>query len=56
MATAPVATAASANPVLKTLVTAVDKAGLVDTLNSADGAHRLRADRRRLRQDPAEDT
>ena len=37
MSTAPVATAASANPVLSTLVTAVKKAGLVDTLNSADG-------------------
>jgi len=37
MATAPVATAASANPVLSTLVTAVKKAGLVDTLNSANG-------------------
>jgi uncharacterized surface protein with fasciclin (FAS1) repeats len=36
MATAPVASAASANPLLKTLVTAVGKAGLVDTLNSAD--------------------
>jgi uncharacterized surface protein with fasciclin (FAS1) repeats len=35
MATAPVATAASANPVLSTLVPAVKKAGLVDTLNSA---------------------
>ena len=35
MATAPVATAASANPALSTLVTAVKKAGLVDTLNSA---------------------
>ena len=35
MATAAVATAASANPVLSTLVTAVKKAGLVDTLNSA---------------------
>jgi uncharacterized surface protein with fasciclin (FAS1) repeats len=35
MATAPVATAASANPVLSTLVAAVDAAGLVDTLNSA---------------------
>jgi len=35
MAAAPVATAASANPVLSTLVTAVKKAGLVDTLNSA---------------------
>ncbi len=35
MAAAPVATAASANPVLSTLVAAVKKAGLVDTLNSA---------------------
>ena len=35
MATAPVATAASANPVLSTLVSAVKAAGLVDTLNSA---------------------
>jgi uncharacterized surface protein with fasciclin (FAS1) repeats len=35
MSTAPVATAASANPLLSTLVTAVKKAGLVDTLNSA---------------------
>lgn len=34
MATAPVASAASANPVLSTLVTAVQKAGLVDTLNN----------------------
>jgi uncharacterized surface protein with fasciclin (FAS1) repeats len=37
MATAPVASAASANPLLSTLVTAVTKAGLVDTLNSSDG-------------------
>ncbi|GAA2149782.1 hypothetical protein GCM10009844_29830 [Nocardioides koreensis] len=37
MATEPVASAASANPLLKTLVAAVGKAGLVDTLNSADG-------------------
>ncbi|MDT7593137.1 MAG: hypothetical protein QOH45_2668, partial [Pseudonocardiales bacterium] len=35
MATDPVATAASHNPVLSTLVTAVKKANLVDTLNSA---------------------
>jgi uncharacterized surface protein with fasciclin (FAS1) repeats len=34
MATAPVGTAASANPVLSTLVQAVTKANLVDTLNS----------------------
>jgi uncharacterized surface protein with fasciclin (FAS1) repeats len=37
MATEPVATAASANPLLKTLVKAVTEAGLVDTLNSAQG-------------------
>jgi uncharacterized surface protein with fasciclin (FAS1) repeats len=37
MATAPVATAASNNPVLSTLVTAVKAAGLVDTLNNAQG-------------------
>ena len=35
MATDPVATAASNNPLLSTLVTAVKSAGLVDTLNSA---------------------
>ncbi len=35
MATEPVATAASANPLLKTLVTAVGEAGLGDTLNTA---------------------
>jgi uncharacterized surface protein with fasciclin (FAS1) repeats len=33
----PVATAASNNPLLSTLVTAVGKAGLADTLNGADG-------------------
>jgi len=33
----PVATAASNNPLLSTLVTAVTKAGLADTLNGADG-------------------
>ena len=37
MATAPVATAASNNPVLSTLVSAVKAAGLVDTLNNAQG-------------------
>lgn len=36
MATEPVATAASANPLLTTLVTAVGEAGLGDTLNSAE--------------------
>ncbi|MFJ8660286.1 fasciclin domain-containing protein [Streptomyces sp. NPDC093795] len=35
MAADPVATAASNNPALSTLVTAVEKAGLVDTLNNA---------------------
>jgi uncharacterized surface protein with fasciclin (FAS1) repeats len=35
MTKAPVATAASHNPVLSTLVSAVEKAGLVDTLNNA---------------------
>jgi uncharacterized surface protein with fasciclin (FAS1) repeats len=35
MATAPVASAASANPLLKTLVAAVTEAGLVQPLNSA---------------------
>lgn len=37
MTKAPVATAASNNPVLSTLVTAVKKAGLVDTLDNAKG-------------------
>jgi uncharacterized surface protein with fasciclin (FAS1) repeats len=37
MATAPVATAASANPLLETLVAAVGAADLGDTLNSAEG-------------------
>lgn len=37
MATEPVATAAGGNPLLSTLVGAVQQAGLVDTLNSADG-------------------
>lgn len=37
MASDPVATAASNNPLLSTLVSAVQKAGLVDTLNSAQG-------------------
>lgn len=36
MATEPVATAASANPLLTTLVAAVTEAGLGDTLNSAE--------------------
>ncbi|MET8829056.1 fasciclin domain-containing protein [Streptomyces sp. NPDC004610] len=36
MAQDPVATAASNNPALSTLVTAVQKAGLVDTLNNAE--------------------
>jgi len=36
MSSDPVATAASNNPLLSTLVTAVKKAGLVDTLNNAE--------------------
>ena len=36
MSADPVATAASNNPVLSTLVTAVKEAGLVDTLNNAE--------------------
>ncbi|MEV6596987.1 fasciclin domain-containing protein [Actinoplanes sp. NPDC051346] len=36
MAQVPVATAASGNPVLSTLVSAVKKAGLVDSLNTAE--------------------
>ena len=52
MAQDPVATAASNNPVLSTLVTAVKKAGLVDTLNSAPEHHRVRADQRRVQEDP----
>ena len=40
IANQPVATAASQNPALSTLVTAVTKAGLADTLNSAAGHHR----------------
>jgi uncharacterized surface protein with fasciclin (FAS1) repeats len=38
MAQAPVATAASGNPLLSTLVTAVKKAGLVNTLNGLQSA------------------
>jgi uncharacterized surface protein with fasciclin (FAS1) repeats len=38
MAQVPVATAASGNPLLSTLVTAVKKAGLVDTLNGLESA------------------
>ncbi|WP_307784587.1 fasciclin domain-containing protein [Actinoplanes xinjiangensis] len=37
MAQVPVATAASGNPLLSTLVSAVKQAGLVDSLNTADG-------------------
>jgi uncharacterized surface protein with fasciclin (FAS1) repeats len=37
MAKVPAATAASGNPLLTTLVAAVKKAGLVDSLNSAEG-------------------
>ncbi len=51
MAQDPVATAASHNPVLSTLVTAVQKAGLVDHAQLRQGHHRLRSDQRRLRED-----
>ena len=51
MTTAPVATAASHNPVLSTLVSAVEKAGLVDTLNTP-GPDRFRSRQCGLRQDP----
>ena len=50
MAQVPVATAASGNPVLSTLVTAVKKAGLVDTLNSAQHHPANRAPARRPRE------
>jgi len=53
MSTAPVATAASANPVLSTLVTAVKKAGLVDTLNSASGITVFAPDNAAFAQIPA---
>jgi uncharacterized surface protein with fasciclin (FAS1) repeats len=38
MAQVPVATAASGNPLLSTLVSAVEAAGLVDSLNNAEAA------------------
>jgi len=53
MSTAPVATAASANPVLSTLVTAAKKAGLVDTLNSASGITVFAPDNAAFAQIPA---
>ena len=54
MSTAPVAIAASANPVLSTLVTAVKKAGLVDTLNSASGITVFAPDNAAFAKIPAE--
>src|ERR1700729_393933 len=53
MATAPVATAASANPLLSTLVTAVKQAGLVDTLNSAAGINVFAPDNSAFAKIPA---
>ena len=53
MATAPVATAASANPVLSTLVAAVKAAGLVDTLNSASNITVLAPDNAAFAKIPA---
>ncbi|MGI8522143.1 MAG: fasciclin domain-containing protein [Nocardioides sp.] len=55
MATAPVASAASANPDLKTLVTAVTKAGLVDTLNNAKGITVFAPDNDAFAKIPAKD-
>ena len=54
MATEPVATAASANPLLKTLVAAVTAADLVDTLNSADGITVFAPTNDAFAQDPDE--
>lgn len=53
MAQAPVATAASNNPVLSTLVTAVQKAGLADTLNSAQGVTVFAPDNAAFQKIPA---
>jgi uncharacterized surface protein with fasciclin (FAS1) repeats len=53
MAAAPVATAASANPVLSTLVAAVKAAGLVDTLNSASAITVFAPDNAAFAQIPA---
>jgi uncharacterized surface protein with fasciclin (FAS1) repeats len=53
MAQAPVATAASNNPVLSTLVTAVEKAGLADTLNSAQGVTVFAPDNAAFQKIPA---
>ena len=55
MATAPVATAASTNPVLSTLVTAVGAAEPGRHPELRAGAHRLRPGQRRLRRHPQKD-
>ena len=52
MATAPVASAASANPLLKTLVAAVTAADLVEPLNSAPALTVFAPGRPGLRRDP----
>jgi uncharacterized surface protein with fasciclin (FAS1) repeats len=53
MAQSPVATAASNNPVLSTLVSAVTQAGLVDTLNSAQGVTVFAPDNAAFQKIPA---
>ena len=53
MSAAPVAAAASSNPVLSTLVQAVEKAGLVDTLNSASGITVFAPDNYRVAKIPS---
>ena len=55
MAADPVATAASNNPVLSTLVTAVKEAGLVDTLNTAQDITVFAPTNDAFAQDPAGD-
>ena len=53
MATDPVATAASNNPLLSTLVTAVERGRPRRDPELGPGHHRLRADQRRVRRGPA---
>jgi uncharacterized surface protein with fasciclin (FAS1) repeats len=53
MSADPVATAASNNPALSTLVTAVKKAGLVDTLNSAQNVTVFAPDNDAFKKIPA---
>ncbi len=55
MSKVPVATAASGNPVLSTLVTAVTKAGLVDTLNNTANLTVIAPDNAAFAKIPAAD-